>query len=53
MASKKTKIVRLNSTAKTGYFKTTRVNVKATEKLRKKMYDPKVRKHVEFTEAKV
>lgn len=46
--------IRLNSTADTGYFYVTKKNARTmTEKMRKKKYDPKVRKHVEFVEGKI
>jgi len=55
MAKKKTReLIRLVSTAGTGYFYTTTKNKKRTpDKLVFKKYDPKVRKHVEFKEAKI
>ncbi len=46
--------IKLVSSAGTGYFYTTTKNKRlSTEKLRFKKYDPKVRKHVEFTEEKM
>ena len=46
--------VKLVSTAGTGYFYTTDKNKRTTpDKLSFKKYDPKVRKHVEFKEAKI
>lgn len=46
--------IKLLSTADTGYFYTTRKNPRTkTEKLTLKKYDPVVRKHVEFKEAKI
>lgn len=46
--------IRLVSTAGTGYFYTTTKNKRQTpEKLKIKKYDPKVRKHVIFEEAKI
>ena len=46
--------IKLVSTAGTGYYYTTTKNKKlATEKLRLKKYDPKIRKHVEFVEEKL
>jgi len=46
--------IRLNSTADTGVFYVTKKNARTmTEKLVLKKYDPKVRKHVEFREAKI
>lgn len=47
-------IVKLESTAGTGYFYTTTRNKKAQGgKLEVMKYDPKVRKHVKFVEKKV
>lgn len=46
-------IVKLVSTAGTGYFYTTTKNKKkSTERLELRKYDPKVRKHVLFRETK-
>jgi len=46
--------IRLVSTAGTGFFYTTTKNRRNTpEKMVIKKYDPKVRKHVEFKEAKI
>ncbi len=46
--------IKLVSTAGTGYFYTTDKNKKTTTgKLQFKKYDPKVRKHVIFKEAKL
>lgn len=46
-------IIRMVSSAKTGYFYTTTKNKRIhTEKLKLKKYDPIVRKHVEFVESK-
>jgi len=46
--------IKLVSTANTGYFYTTTKNKKtSTGKLQMKKYDPKVRKHVLFKEAKL
>ena len=46
--------LQLVSTAKTGYFYTTRKNpTKTTWKLHRRKYDPIVRKHVLFSEAKI
>ena len=53
MASKRDKI-RMNSSAGTGHFYTTDKSKKNTPgKLEMKKYDPVVRKHVEFKEAKI
>ena len=47
-------LIRLVSSAGTGYTYYTSKNKRTTtDKLRFKKYDPKVRKHVEFTEAKM
>ncbi len=46
--------IRLNSTADTGFFYVTKKNARTkTEKMVIKKYDPVVRKHVEFKEAKI
>ena len=46
--------IKLESTAGTGFFYTTTKNKqKTTGKLELKKYDPKVRKHVVFKEAKL
>jgi large subunit ribosomal protein L33 len=50
----KTMLVRLVSTAGTGYFLVKKRNPKTlTEKLSFRKYDPVVRKHVEFKEQKI
>lgn len=47
-------LIRLVSTADTGYFYTTSKNRKRTpDKLVFKKYDPVVKKHVEFKESKI
>ncbi len=47
-------IIKLVSTAGTGHFYTTTKNAKkTTEKLVMKKFDPTIRKHVEYKEAKV
>ncbi len=47
-------IIKLESTAGTGFFYTTTKNRKTqTEKLQVKKYDPKARKHVLFVEKKI
>ena len=47
-------LIRLNSSADTGYFYVTRKNPKTkTEKMSLKKYDPIARKHVEFKEGKI
>jgi len=50
--SVKRELIRLVSTAGTGYFYTT-IKKKGTEKLLLKKYDPKLKKHVDFKEAKI
>lgn len=46
--------IRLVSTADTGYFYVTKKNPRTmVEKMVKRKYDPVVRKHVEFKEAKI
>lgn len=47
-------LIRLVSTAGTGYFYTTSKNKKTTtHKLEFKKYDPVIRKHVVFKESKI
>ena len=47
-------IIKLVSSEKTGTFYTTRKNrKKTTEKIKRKKYDPKLRRHVEFVEGKI
>ena len=54
MAKGSTVLVKLLSSAGTGYFYTTSKNKKRTpDKLVFKKYDPVVRKHVEFKESKI
>lgn len=54
MAKPTTIKIRLESTADTGYFYVTKKNPRTmTEKMKVKKYDPVVRKHVEFKEAKI
>jgi large subunit ribosomal protein L33 len=54
MAKTATTLIKLVSTAGTGFFYTTKKNSRSsTEKLTLKKYDPKVRKHVEFKEGKI
>jgi len=54
MAKKNTILVKLVSTAKTGfYFVKKRNPKKLQEKLSFRKYDPVVRKHVEFKEEKL
>lgn len=46
--------IKLVSTAGTGYYYTTDKNKRSTpDKLTFKKYDPKIRRHVEFKEAKI
>ncbi len=54
MAKKATILVKLESTAGTGFFYVKKRNPrKQTEKLAFKKYDPVARKHVEFKETKL
>ncbi|MCB2056177.1 MAG: 50S ribosomal protein L33 [Geminicoccaceae bacterium] len=54
MAKPSTVLIKLVSSAGTGFFYTTRKNTRnTTEKMSVRKYDPKVRKHVEFKEAKI
>ena len=54
MAKPTTVKIKLVSTADTGFFYVTKKNPRTkTEKLELKKYDPVVRKHVEFKEAKI
>ncbi len=54
MAKSVTQKIKLQSTAGTGFFYVTRKNPRnTTEKMVFKKYDPVVRKHVEFKEAKI
>ncbi len=54
MAKSNTVQIKLISTADTGYFYVTKKNARATTgKLESKKYDPVVRKHVAFKEAKI
>jgi large subunit ribosomal protein L33 len=47
-------LIKLNSTADTGFFYVTKKNPrKTTEKLELKKYDPVARKHVVFKEGKI
>ena len=46
--------IKLMSTADTGFYYVTKKNTRTmTEKMSMKKYDPVVRKHVEFKEAKI
>ncbi len=54
MAKSNTVQIRLVSTADTGYFYVTKKNARSTTgKLELSKYDPVVRKHVPFKEAKI
>ena len=54
MAKTPTIKIKLVSTADTGYYYVTKKNPrKMTEKMVVRKYDPVVRKHVEFKEAKI
>lgn len=54
MAKAKTTLIKLESTAGTGYFIVRTKNPRTkTEKLVLKKYDPRVRRHVEFRETKL
>lgn len=54
MAKSNTILIRMVSTAGTGHFYVKKKNPKKlTEKLVMKKYDPVVRKHVEYKEAKI
>ncbi len=53
MAKKNTVIVKMESSAGTGYYKIAKKNPKKQQgKLERNAYDPVVRKHVRFTEKK-
>jgi large subunit ribosomal protein L33 len=54
MAKPTTIKIKLVSTAETGYYYVTKKNPRTqTEKLSFRKYDPVVRKHVDFKEAKI
>lgn len=54
MAKKNIVLVRMISSADTGYFYVAKKNPKKqTEKMKLRKYDPKARKHVVFNEAKI
>ncbi|HEV2676815.1 MAG TPA: 50S ribosomal protein L33 [Aliidongia sp.] len=54
MAKSATVLIKLVSTADTGYYYVTKKNPRAkTEKMELKKYDPVVRKHVAFKESKI
>lgn len=54
MAKPSTQLIKLESSAGTGYFYVTKKNTRRTTgKLVLRKYDPKVRRHVEFRETKL
>jgi large subunit ribosomal protein L33 len=54
MAKKNILLIKLVSSAQTGYYYVTKKNPKTkTEKIALKKYDPVARKHVVFNEAKI
>jgi len=54
MAKSKTLLIKLQSTADTGYFYVRKRNPRQlTEKLSLMKYDPRIRKHVLFKETKM
>ncbi|AGA64073.1 LSU ribosomal protein L33p [Liberibacter crescens BT-1] len=54
MAKAATIKIKLVSSAGTGFFYVTKKNSRTmTDKMTKKKYDPSIRKHVEFKEAKI
>ncbi|MBI1774844.1 MAG: 50S ribosomal protein L33 [Proteobacteria bacterium] len=54
MAKPTTILIKLQSTADTGFYYVTKKNPRnSTEKLEFKKYDPIARKHVAFKEAKI
>ncbi len=54
MAKASSILIKLVSTAGTGFYYTTRKNPKtSSEKISLRKYDPVVRKHVEFKESKI
>ena len=54
MAKSNTILIKLESTADTGYYYVTKKNPRnTTEKMNVKKYDPVVRKHVPFKEGKI
>jgi large subunit ribosomal protein L33 len=54
MAKQATILVKLVSTADTGYYYVTKKNPRSvTEKLEFNKYDPVIKKHVAFKEAKI
>ncbi|MGQ0676355.1 MAG: 50S ribosomal protein L33 [Rhodospirillales bacterium] len=54
MAKSATVLIKLNSTADTGFYYVTKKNPRTTtQKLELKKYDPVARKHVVFKEGKI
>ncbi len=54
MAKPTTQLIKMVSTADTGYFYVARKNARTmTEKLQLRKYDPRARKHVIFKESKM
>jgi large subunit ribosomal protein L33 len=54
MAKPTTQLIKMVSTADTGYFYVARKNTRTlTEKLTMRKYDPRARKHVLFKESKI
>jgi large subunit ribosomal protein L33 len=54
MAKPTTQLIKMVSTADTGYFYVARKNARTlTEKLQMRKYDPRARKHVLFKESKM
>ena len=54
MAKSNTILIKLVSTADTGFYYVTKKNIRnSTEKMEFRKYDPVVRKHVPFKEAKI
>ena len=54
MAKPTTILIKMISTADTGFYYVTRKNPRnSTEKMEMRKYDPVVRKHVKFREAKI
>jgi len=54
MAKPATLLIKLNSTADTGFYYVTKKNPRnTTQKLELKKYDPVARKHVVFKEGKI
>ncbi|MFQ6017709.1 MAG: 50S ribosomal protein L33 [Kiloniellaceae bacterium] len=54
MAKPTTQLIKMVSTADTGYFYVTKKNTRtSTGKLELRKYDPRVRKHVIFKESKM